>query len=399
LALHRRRIALLGSTGSIGRAVLEVAQAHPDTFEVVSISAFRNVELVAEQARRFGVSRIVVGDEAGDPPDLPPAASVERGAAALERLAADPDVDLVVNALVGAAGLRPTVASVRAGKRIALANKESLVMAGELIMADAAASGSEIVPIDSEHSSILRCLRGTAPGEVRGITLTASGGPLRDLSADRVSDASIAQVLAHPTWSMGEKVTVDSATLVNKAMEVIEAHWLFGLPFDRIDVVIHRESIVHSLVRLADGSMLAHLGLPDMRIPIQYAMFYPDAPVSAFGECDLTDKGTLSFEPVSHDRNPCFGLVVQAGKAGGTAPAIAAIADEIAVGAFVSGRIRFGDIATVIDDVLRSVPSSPIASLESVAAAWERASVRAGDVVRELAGPVGARPRASRGRA
>jgi 1-deoxy-D-xylulose-5-phosphate reductoisomerase len=280
LAFQRRRIALLGSTGSIGRAVLEVAQAHPDAFEVVSLSAFRNVELVAEQARRFGVSRIVVGDEAGEPQGLPPAAAVERGAAALERLAADPDVDLVVNALVGAAGLRPTVASVRAGKRIALANKESLVMAGELIIADAAASGSEIVPIDSEHSSILRCLRGTAPGEVRGITLTASGGPLRDLSGDRVSDASIAQVLAHPTWSMGEKVTVDSATLVNKAMEVIEAHWLFGLPFDRIDVVVHRESIVHSLVRLADGSMLAHLGLPDMRIPIQYAMFYPDAPAS-----------------------------------------------------------------------------------------------------------------------
>jgi 1-deoxy-D-xylulose-5-phosphate reductoisomerase len=399
LAFRRRRIALLGSTGSIGRAVLEVAQAHLDVFEVVGLSAFRNVELVAEQARRFGVSRIVVGDDAGEPSGLPSAVAVEHGAAALESLAADPGVDLVINALVGAAGLRPTVASVRAGKRIALANKESLVMAGELIIAEAAASGSEIVPIDSEHSSIMRCLRGTAPGEVRGITLTASGGPLRDLSDDRVSDASLAQVLAHPTWSMGEKVTVDSATLVNKAMEVIEAHWLFGLPFDRIDVVVHRESIVHSIVRLSDGSMLAHLALPDMRIPIQHAMFYPGAPPSGFGECDLTDKGTLSFEPMSHDRHPCFGLVVGAGKAGGTAPAIAAIADEIAVRAFVSGRIRFGDIATVIADVTRSVPSSPVADLESVGAACERADARASDVVRDLAGPVGARPRASRGRA
>jgi 1-deoxy-D-xylulose-5-phosphate reductoisomerase len=396
LAFHQRRIALLGSTGSIGRAVLEVAAARPDAFEVVSLSAFRNADLLAEQARRFRVREIVLGDEARAPSGLPPGVSVGRGAAALERLASDPDVDLVVNALVGAAGLRPTAASVRAGKRIALANKESLVMAGELIVAGAKASGSEIIPVDSEHSSIFRCLRGTVRGEVEGITLTASGGPLRDLPIDRLPDASLALVLAHPTWSMGEKVTVDSATLVNKAMEVIEAHWLFGLPFERIDVVIHRESIVHSLVRLSDGSMLAHLGLPDMRIPIQYAMFFPDAPPLPFGECALPDAGVLSFEPLSHDRNPCFGLIVEAGKAGGTAAAIAATADEVAVRAFVSGQIRFGDIASVIEEVLRSVPSSAVVGFESVISAWEAASARSRDVVSDLRNRGAARPCAPR---
>ena len=375
---EHKRLAVLGSTGSVGRSVLAVAAAHPDVFDVVSLSALRSVELLAEQAGAFGVRRVAVGRGASRD-SFPSGVDVLTGDDALEVLARDADIDLVVNALVGASGLGPTVAAVRAGKRVALANKESLVAAGEFIMGLASETGSEILPVDSEHSSIFRCLRGTPRAEVEALVLTASGGPLRDLPVGEIADASVEQVLSHPTWDMGEKVTIDSASLVNKAMEVIEAHWLFGLPFERIEVVVHRESVVHSLVRLSDGSLLAHLGEPDMRIPIQYAMFYPDAPTEAFGGRGLTEFGTLHFEAVDLGRYPCFELIVNAGRTGGTAPAVAAAADEVAVEAFAS-------IPQIIETALRTVPSSPASDLDSILAAEATARAVAECEVSRLAG-------------
>lgn len=376
MSSDRKKLAVLGSTGSVGRSVLAVAASHPDTFEIVSLSALKSVELLAEQARRFAVRRVAVGDGLADGP-FPPGVEILTGEGALEELAGDAEIDLVVNALVGASGLRPTIAAVGRGKRVALANKESLVAAGEFVMGLASETGSEIIPVDSEHSSIFRCMRGTPRAEVDGVVLTASGGPLRDLPPDDIEGASVDQVLSHPTWDMGEKVTIDSASLVNKAMEVIEAHWLFGLPFDRIEVVVHRESIVHSLVRLSDGSLLAHLCEPDMRVPIQYAMFYPDPPSGSFAQRRCSELGALHFEPVDLGRYPCFDLVVRAGETGGTAPAVAAAADEVAVRAFAGGKVTFGAIREIIQAALEAVPPSPAADLEAVLAAEERARAAA----------------------
>lgn len=365
--MERKRIAVLGSTGSIGRSVLDVVARLPEAFEVVSLSGSRNVDLLAEQAGRFSVPRVAVGPDAVAA--FEPGTRVLRGPAALEELAADPEADLVVNALVGAAGLRPTVAALRAGRRLALANKESLVMAGEVVTRIASESGAEIIPIDSEHSAIFRCLRAAAPGEVDGLVLTASGGALRDLPIEEMFEARVEDVLAHPTWSMGAKVTVDSATLVNKAMEVIEARWLFGIPVERIDVVIHRESFVHSFVRLTDGSLLAHLGEPDMRVPIQFALCYPDAAPLSFGHWRPDALTSLSFDAVDARRYPCFEIMLRAAREGGTAPAVAAGADEVAVEAFVGGAIRLTDIAGIITEALSTVRAGPCDTLDAVLAA------------------------------
>lgn len=382
---ERRRLAVLGSTGSVGQGVLEVAAAHPDAFEIVSLSALKSVELLASQAAEFGARRVAVG-HAAPAGSFPARVEVLTGEGALEDLASDPNVDLVVNALVGASGLRPAVAAVRAGKRMALANKESLVAAGEFMTRLASETGSEIIPVDSEHSSIFRCLRGVARDEVEGLVLTASGGPLRDLPAARMASASVETVLSHPTWEMGEKVTIDSASLVNKAMEVIEAHWLFGVPFERIEVVVHRESIVHSLVRLSDGSLLAHMCEPDMRVPIQYAMFYPEAPGLAFVGAALPELGALHFEPVDSARYPCFELVVGAGRRGGTAPAVAAAADEVAVQAFAAGRVGFGAISSIIEAALSSVAQASAGDLEAVLSAAEAGRAAAELEVARLTG-------------
>jgi 1-deoxy-D-xylulose-5-phosphate reductoisomerase len=379
-----RRIAVLGSTGSIGRSVLSVVEANPDAFQVVSLSALSNVDLLTEQAEAFGARRVAVGEEASGRAKLPPGVEVGVGEPALTAMAADPEVDLVVNALVGTAGLPATAAAVRAGKRIAIANKESLVMAGDVITRLAAESGAELIPVDSEHSSIFRCMRGAARGEVRGVVLTASGGPLRDRPASELADARVESVLAHPTWDMGEKITVDSATLANKAMEVVEAKWLFGLPLDAIDVVIHRESIVHSLVRMSDGSLLAHLGPPDMRIPIQYALFYPDAPEADFSSGGPVDLGSLSFSDVEAGRYPSFELILGAARMGGSAPTVACVADEVAVSAFLIGSISFGDISTVIDRTLGAVTARPLHDLDSVMGAAAEARSCAEGVVAAL---------------
>ncbi len=377
----RKRVAILGSTGSIGRSALQVAHSHPDAFEIVSLSARENVRLLGEQAEQFGVRRVAVGEGRSAGADFPPGVEVAEGPDALEALASDPGADLVLNALVGAAGLLPTLAALRAGKRVALANKESLVMAGELVMREARDSGGELIPVDSEHSSIFRCIGNARSDEVERIVLTASGGPLRDLPAEAIATAAVSEVLSHPTWSMGDKVTVDSATLVNKAMEVVEARWLFDLPYDRIDVVLHRESIVHGLVTLSDGTLLAHLAAPDMRLPIQYAMFHPDRGQNSFGDCAPAELGTLHFTPVDYGRYPCFGLVLEAAKRGGTAPAIAAAADEIAVAAFTEGRIRFGDIADVIGETVSEVAPGEAPDVESILAAGEQATAFAGRVI------------------
>ena len=383
-ASARKRVAVLGSTGSIGRNALAVAAAHPDAFEVVSLSAFRNVDLLAEQAARFGVRKVAVG-EGAPRGSFPDGIEIGRGRAALEALASDPGVDLVVNALVGAAGLAPTLAAVEAGRTLALANKESLVMAGELVSRAAESSGAALVPIDSEHSSLFRCLKGVPRSELAGVVLTASGGPLRDLPTSEIARAGVEAVLDHPTWDMGKKVTVDSATLVNKAMEVVEARWLFDLPFERIEVVLHKESIVHSLVRLTDGTLLAHLGLPDMKVPIQYAMFYPDPPGGLFEDCRPGALGSLHFEPVDFDRYPCYGLVLDAARQGGTSPVIAATADEVAVAAFVDGRIRFGEIADVIAGALAAVAAADAPDVDAVLDAEAMAREAAGQIVGRLA--------------
>ncbi len=392
LLSSRKRIAVLGSTGSIGRSVLSVIESNPDVLEVVSLSAFESAGLLAAQAKQFGVTKVAIGEEAARGSALGADLDIGVGEEALVELASDPDVDLVVNALVGTAGLSVTAASVGAGKRLAIANKESLVMAGELVTSLARRTGSELIPVDSEHSSIFRCLRGTAHGEVTGVVLTASGGPLRDLPVDEVGDATIAAVLSHPTWDMGRKITVDSATLANKAMEVVEAMWLFDLSLELIDVVVHRESVVHSLVRLCDGSLLAHLGSPDMRVPIQYALFYPDAPGVSFDEFRPAEMGTLSFGPVEAERYPCFGLILASAREGGTAPTTATTADEVAVGAFLGGRIRFGDIATVIAETLDAEGTGPAENLAAILEAERSARTTAAEIVDDIAGRAGHGP-------
>ena len=375
--------------------MLSVVESNADAFEIVSLSALKSAELLAAQAKQFGVTRVAIGEEAAGARALGADLQVGVGEEALVALASDPEADLVVNALVGTAGLPVTAASVGAGKRLAIANKESLVMAGGLVTSLARRTGSELIPIDSEHSSIFRCLRGTASGEVTGVVLTASGGPLRDLPVDEVASAAVAAVLSHPTWDMGEKITVDSATLVNKAMEVVEAMWLFDLPLDSIDVVVHRQSVVHSFVRLCDGSLLAHLGSPDMRVPIQYALFYPDAPGGRFDEFRPAEMGTLSFGPVEAGRYPCFDLVLASARKGGTAPTTAATADEVAVDAFLTGRIRFGDIAAVISGTLDAEGSGPAEDLATVFEAERSARATAAEIVNDIAahaahGPAGA---------
>ncbi len=374
---RKTRLAVLGSTGSIGGGVLDVVSRYPDRFEVVSLSAWSSGGLLSRQVDASGASRVAVGPGVAARLDVPAGVEVLDGPGALVELASDPGVDLVVNALVGVSGLEPTMAAARAGKRIALANKESLVAAGGLVMSAAADAGAEIVPVDSEHSSIFRCLRATPRAEVEALVLTASGGPLRDLPPDEVAAAPLKHVLAHPNWDMGEKVTVDSASLANKAMEVIEARWLFDVPFDRIEVLVHRESVAHSLVRLVDGSMLAHMGEPDMRIPIQYALFYPEVPPGSFAGCRLEDVGALHFEQVDSERYPCFNLILGAGREGGTSTVAAAAADEVAVGAFSRGEIGFGDIPTVIERTLDSVTRAAAPDLEAVLAADLEARERA----------------------
>ena len=369
-------LAILGSTGSIGRQTLEVVQSLPDRFRVVALAAGHNVTLLEEQARQFRPQLLWCERES----EFLRSRLVEGGLrcewAHMEEMASHPAVDLVMVATVGRAGLSPTLSAVRAGKAVAIANKEVLVMAGHLLTAEAQRNGAELRPIDSEHSAIWQCLWGEDGAAVERILLTASGGPFRDTPLEELARVTAEEALRHPNWQMGQKITVDSATLLNKGLECIEARWLFDIPLERIDVVLHRESIVHSLVEFRDGSIKAQLGLPDMRLPIQCALTYPERLAGpAVGRLDMKNVGTLSFGPPDMRRFPCLGLALEAGGRGGTYPAVLAAADEVAVQHFLAGHIGFMDIPRIIEEALGAHGGVANPDLDTVVAAdaWARA--------------------------
>jgi 1-deoxy-D-xylulose-5-phosphate reductoisomerase len=357
-----KRLALLGSTGSIGRQTLDVVRWHPDEFQVVALAANQPSALFSQQVAEF----------------QPRVASLtsQTGAAELELVAAAADVDVLIVASSGTVGFRPTLAALDAGTAVALANKETLIMAGHLVTAAAARSGMPLLPIDSEHSAIWQCLQGEEPytDRVARLQLTASGGALRDVPIEALPTVTPDAALAHPTWRMGPKITIDSATLFNKGLEVIEAHWLFGLPFDQIEVVVHHQSVIHSLVEFVDGSVKAQLGVPDMRLPIQYALAHPRRLSAPADRLDLTRVGELTFAAVDPRRYPGLGLAYAAGRAGGAAPTVLNAANEIAVARFLAGELQFTAIAELVDAALQHHTPRPTPDLDEVLAVdtWTR---------------------------
>jgi 1-deoxy-D-xylulose-5-phosphate reductoisomerase len=373
-----RRILILGSTGSIGTQALDVVERSGE-LELAGLAADRSFESLIEQARRFGVGQVALADEAAAARarEAWSEGEVLAGAEGLVRLITEGRADLVLNALVGSAGLGPTVATLGEGIDLALANKESLVVGGELVTALAEATGARIVPVDSEHSALFQLIGAERPGTVDRIVLTTSGGPFRGRSAAEVADATPEQALAHPTWDMGGKITIDSATLMNKGLELIEAHHLFGIPYERIDVVVHPQSIVHAVIHLNDGASLAHLGLPDMRVPISYALHHPERVDVPLETIDLAAVGELTFEPPDLDAFPCLRLARQAAEAGGTAPCVLNAANEVAVHAFLEGELRFGGIAEVIERALDDLPAEPVRHFEDLYRADAEARERA----------------------
>ena len=356
-----RKIVIVGSTGSIGTQALDVVE-RSDQLEVVGLAAGSSWEPLLEQARAFGVERIALADEdaAARASEAWTDGEVLGGAEGLVELITGGDCDLVLNALVGSAGLGPTIATLGEGIDLALANKESLVVGGELVSALAEATGARIIPVDSEHSALYQLISSERPGTIDRLVLTASGGPFRGRTEADLRGVTREQALAHPTWDMGGKITIDSATLMNKGLELIEAHHLFGVPYDRIDVVVHPQSIIHALVHLNDGASLAHMGYPDMRVPISFALHHPersDVPVPAL---DLVELGSLTFEAPDSDTFACLALARDAARAGGTAPCVLNAANEIAVHAFLEGEIGFLDIARLIDRALAELPARPV---------------------------------------
>jgi len=367
-----RRIAVLGSTGSIGRQALEVIAAFPDRFQVVALACHRSADQVVAQSRRFRPGLVAVVDPAAAERAAEElngtGVDVASGPEGLLRCAALAEADVVLAAMTGIAGLPAVWEAVRAGKTVALANKEPLVVAGHLIMPEAKRAGARLVPVDSEHSAIFQLLLGQDRAAVTRVVLTASGGAFRELPAEALETVTPAQALAHPTWQMGPKVTVDSATLMNKGLEIIEAHWLFGLRPDQIEVILHPESIVHSLVEFGDGSVLAQLANPDMRLPIQFALSYPERLPRPEPPVDLARLGALNFAPLSATRWPCVRLAREALAAGGTAPAVLNAADEVAVSWFLEGRIRFTEIPGIIGRALARHAAVPADSIEALLA-------------------------------
>ncbi len=372
-----KTLAILGSTGSIGRSALAVVDAHPSRLRVAGLAAGDNGALLAEQVRRYR-PRIAAMASAGALDrvrgECDGAVTLASGPDGLVAVATHPDVDIVICASSGTAGLEAVLAAIEAGKTIALANKEVLVMAGALVTDAARRRGVAILPVDSEHNAIHQCLHGRSLQEVRRLILTASGGPFRDFPAEALETVGPEAALQHPTWQMGRKITIDSATLMNKGLEVIEAHWLFGVGADRIDVLIHPQSIVHSMVELNDGSVIAQLGVTDMRLPIQYACSYPERWDAALPALDLARAGRLDFHAPAHDRFPCLGLAYRALHAGGTLPVVLNAANEIAVAAFLAGKLGFTAIARVIEETMNAHQSLRVSSLEVVrqADAWAR---------------------------
>jgi 1-deoxy-D-xylulose-5-phosphate reductoisomerase len=392
-----KSLSILGSTGSIGRSSLDVVAAMPDRFRVVALAAGRSIEKLAEQVARFRPQLVSI-DRAEDvsrlerllPAGL--ACRVVSGRDGLDEAACHPAADTVVGGLVGALGLRSAQTAVRAGKRLALANKEPLVVAGELILAEAKKSGAELVPVDSEHSAIHQALRSGRPGEAARLVLTASGGPFRERRLETFDAITVDDALAHPTWKMGPKITIDSATMMNKGLEVIEAHFLFGLPGEKIDAVIHPQSLIHSFVEFVDGSLVAQLAKNDMKFPIVYALSYPERLPNDFGRLDLVALSRLDFFELDPRRYPALGLARAALAAGGGMPAILNAANEIAVAAFLEGKISFPDIVNVVSATMettgrKAAPASLDEAEEVDRAAREAASA----LVRRRPAPVGAR--------
>ncbi len=395
------RVALAGSTGSIGTQSLDVLAAEPGSFELVAIGATgRDPGVLIEQARTHRPAIVAVSDPAAAGPIIEalPGLDIRVGPGAMASLADDADV--VVNGVVGFAGLSVTLATLEAGRRLALANKESLIAAGPVVQRARRTPGAELVPVDSEHGAIHQCLRATDNrARVARLVLTASGGPFRGRSAADLAQVTVAEALAHPTWSMGPKITVDSSTLMNKGLEVIEAHELFGTPagdagygigFDEIDVVVHPQSIVHSMVEFTDASTIAQLSIPDMRLPIGYALAWPDRITTPFGRIDWSQLGRLDFEAPDHDTFPCLGLAYEAGRVGGTAPAWLNAANEVAVEAFLGGRIAWGDISRVIAATLERHDGAPAADAAAVIAADAEARRLATEILIQFTPPVGA---------
>jgi 1-deoxy-D-xylulose-5-phosphate reductoisomerase len=360
-----KRVLILGSTGSIGTQALDVVAASEGELRVAGLSAGSDWEQLLEQAKQYGAPAVALADaEAAERAGAEWGGQVLVGEEGIRELIAAADADLVLNAIVGAAGLPPTIVALTAGIDVALANKESLVIGGELVTALAEATNARLLPVDSEHSALYQLIRAEPPGTVTKLVLTASGGPFRgrtDLSGVSAEDA-----LAHPTWDMGGRITIDSATLMNKGFEMIEAHHLFDVPYERIDVVVHPQSIVHSLVHLNDGASLAHLGYPDMRVPISYALHLPERADVDVPTLDLAQVGELNFEPPDPETFSCLRLAREAGEVGGTAPCVLNAADEVAVGAFLDGRIPFTGIPAVIDRCLDEIPTGSVGHFEQL---------------------------------
>jgi 1-deoxy-D-xylulose-5-phosphate reductoisomerase len=377
-----KKVLILGSTGSIGTQALEVI-GRSGELQAVGLAAGGGWELTVEQAREHGVPAIALADEgAAERARGAWSGRVLAGEEGVRELIASSGADLVLNGIVGAAGLGSTVVALTEGIDVALANKESLVVGGELVMALAEATGARLLPVDSEHSALHQLIGAEAPGTVEKLVLTASGGPFR--GREDLSGVSVEDALAHPTWKMGGRITIDSATLMNKGFEAIEAHHLFGLPYERIDVVVHPQSLVHSLIHLNDGSTLAHLGYPDMRVPISYALHFPERADVDVPQLDLAAAGALTFEAPDLETFSCLCLALEAGAAGGTAPCVLNAADEVAVAAFLDGRIPFTGIAAVIERVLGEMPARPVSHFDDLFAADAEARQRSEDQVRGL---------------
>ncbi len=384
-----KKITLLGSTGSIGVSALDVIEKNPQKFKVIALSAGRNVRLLAQQTVKCKPEIVAVqaSEDAerlrqilGPKNRIP----ILYNDAGIEELASHPASDIVISAISGAAGLKPTLAAIEAGKDIALANKETLVVAGQVVTEKARQKKIKILPVDSEHSAIFQCLSGQLPENLRRIILTASGGPFYDLSKADLKKVTLAQALKHPRWKMGRKITIDSASLMNKGLEVIEAKWLFHLDITRIDVLIHPQSVIHSLIELIDGSVLAQLGIADMRIPIAYALSYPDRMTNDLPALNLEKTGHMDFYPPDMKKFPCLGLAFEAGRIGGTAPAALNAANEVAVAAFIENKICFIDLPKVIEKVLHKCQTQNNPSLEDILEVDGEARREAENIIKKL---------------
>ncbi|NLI75344.1 MAG: 1-deoxy-D-xylulose-5-phosphate reductoisomerase [Candidatus Riflebacteria bacterium] len=396
-----RRLSLLGSTGSIGHSTLDVVRAHPDRLSVAGLAANTNWRKLLRQIEEFRPALVALHSEEAaerlrEALGGRPAPAVRSGMAGLLEVASLGEADTLVSAMVGAIGLQPVLEAIGAGKKICLANKEPLVIGGRLVMEAARRAGVPIIPVDSEHSAIFQCLGEDEARFVERLIITASGGPFRNLAAPALATVSPAEALRHPNWQMGGKITIDSATLMNKGLEVIEAHWLFGVDFDRIRVVVHPQSIIHSLIEFQDGSILAQMGFPDMRLPIQYALSHPERWAASCRRTDLLTVGTLTFEAPRLDDFPCLGLAYAAGRQGGNQPGVMNAANEVAVEAFLAGRLGFTGIPRVIQATMDAVPFVPEVTLEGLLAADAQARREAAAIIARGDGarvaPVGVAP-------